>query len=93
MKTRHLHICKTQNNLFYKDFNDVYNKLSQQGGRAERNTDNSHLGRYTIGIGSDNKGKYISYYDKFDWAPEGVKELFSPYEIYNRIYEDEFNSI
>lgn len=79
--------------LFYKDFNDVWNRLSNQGGRAERNTDNSHLGTYTIGIGKDSKGRYISYYDKFDWAPDGVKELFHPYEIYNRIYEDEFNKI
>ena len=79
-------------NLYYKDFNDVWDRLSATGGRAERNTDNSHLGAYTIGIGEDNKGRYISYYDKFDWAPAGLPEIFHPYEIYNRIYEDEFNN-
>lgn len=78
--------------LYYKDFNDVWNRLSAAGGRAERNTDNSHLGAYTIGIGEDDKGRYISYYDKFDWAPPGLPEIFHPYEIYNRIYEDEFNN-
>ena len=82
--------------LFYNDFNDVYNTLQNKPyrpGREERVTDNSHLGRYTIGIGEDDNGRYISYYDLYDWAPKGMKEIFHPYEIYNRIYENDFNKI
>ena len=80
--------------LYYKNFNDLYNRLSNKTyrkGRQLRTTDNSHLGEYTIGIGEDNNGRYVSYYDKFDWAPNEKLEIFSPYEIYNRIYEKDFN--
>lgn len=80
--------------LYYKNFNDLYNRLSNKTyrkGRQLRTTDNSHLGSYTIGIGEDNNGRYVSYYDKFDWAPNEKLEIFSPYEIYNRIYEKDFN--
>lgn len=80
--------------LYYKNFNDLYNRLSNKTyrkGRQLRTTDNSHLGEYTIGIGEDNNGRYVSYYDKFDWAPNEKLEIFFPYEIYNRIYEKDFN--
>lgn len=78
--------------LYYKNFDDVFSRLKNN--RAERNTDNSQLGAYTIGTGVDDKGnRYISYYDKFDWAPTGVKDIFHPFEIYNRIYEKDFKSI
>ena len=80
--------------LYYKNFNDLYNRLSNKTyrkGRQLRITDNSHLGKYTIGIGKDNNGRYVSYYDKFDWAPNEKLEIFFPYEIYNRIYEKDFN--
>lgn len=79
--------------LYYKNFNDLYTRLSNQNGKQLRTTDNSHLGEYTVGIGQDKDGRYISYYDKFDWAPNESLEIFSPYEIYNRIYEKDFNRI
>ena len=77
--------------LYYKNFNDLYTRLSNQNGKQLRTTDNSHLGEYTIGIGQDKNGRYVSYYDKFDWAPKESLEIFSPYEIYNRIYEKDFD--
>lgn len=77
--------------LYYKNFNDLYTRLSNKNGKQLRTTDNSHLGNYTIGIGQDENGRYVSYYDKFDWAPKESLEIFSPYEIYNRIYEKDFN--
>lgn len=83
-------------NLYYKDFNDLYDKLSkkpQKTGRELRVTDNSQLGEYTIGIGQDAGGRYVSYYDKFDWAPKEELEIFFPYEIYNRIYEKDFDKM
>lgn len=54
------------------------------------------LGNYTFGRGEDDMGKYISYYDKWDFANPllnaGAEALGgSPTEIYDRIYYDENN--
>jgi len=55
------------------------------------------MGRYTVSKGQDEKGLYISYYDKWDLKPGGVfgdKEAHEmagvgkPFEIYGRIYYD-----
>lgn len=55
------------------------------------------MGRYTVSKGKDEKGSYISYYDKWDLCPGGVfgkKEasemvgVGKPFEIYGRIYYD-----
>ena len=80
--------------LYYKNFNDLYNRLSNKTyrkGKQLRITDNSHLGEYTIGIGKDHNGRYVSYYDKFDWPANKKLDIFFPYEIYNMIYEKDFN--
>ena len=59
---------------------------------------NNTLGHYTLSMGEDDKGKYISYYDKWDLQP--FKNKFAaklgqlgqkiigvkPREVYNRIY-------
>lgn len=51
---------------------------------------NVNLGHFTVCIGQDKRGCYISYYDKWDLAPiAGVNTDFgNPYEIYDRIYFD-----
>lgn len=52
------------------------------------------LGHYTVSKGKDNKGDYISYYDKFDASPgkgKSIHEMLGlgkPFEIYDRVYID-----
>lgn len=54
------------------------------------------LGNFTVDSGQDEKGHYISYYDKYDLSPELPylgevnvdKFIGQPFEIYNRIYYD-----
>lgn len=54
------------------------------------------LGRYTIGHNYDNKGEYVSYYDKWDLNPfSNAGEDLSlgigkPVNIYDRIYLDDY---
>ncbi len=53
-------------------------------------------GNYTINLGRDEHGKYISYYDKWDLNPFSLKnhvtgkeittDIGKPFEIYDRIY-------
>lgn len=43
------------------------------------------MGHYTVSEGEDEKGKYRSYYDKWDIAPI---DFGKPMEIYDRIYYD-----
>ena len=63
-------------------------KTTKQGSEHHSNA----IGRYTIGKGSDAKGEYISYYDKFDQGTGGgvnpgeALGLTKPFEIYDRIY-------
>ena len=57
------------------------------------------LGRYTIGHNYDNKGEYVSYYDKWDLNPfSNAGEDLSlgigkPVNIYDRIYLDDYYGI
>lgn len=48
------------------------------------------LGDFTLSKGEDKKGKYISYYDK--WDLKGAGPLGKPFEVYGRIYEDEVDN-
>lgn len=54
------------NDLFYKDFNDLYSRLN--GKTSYRNTDNSTFGEYTVSVGEDENGRYVSYWNKFDYV-------------------------
>lgn len=62
---------------------DTYNVSAyhQKGGSA--------LGHYTVSKGSDEKGNYISYYDKFNtnYGAQGIGAL-KPFEVYGRVYYD-----
>jgi len=58
------------------------------------NYGNSVMNTGTLGYDEDEKGKYISYYDKWDLAGKdevpGLKNVFGrPFNIYNRIYLDD----
>lgn len=49
------------------------------------------MGNYTLSKGEDEKGSYISYYDRWELGPtiEGQDGLIGqPFEIYDRIYYD-----
>ena len=74
-------------NYFYKDFDDAYNTLLLAN--ESRTTSNGTLGRYGVSAGIDDKGRYISFIDNFD-------HVFIPGKgipIYDRIYEDEIESL
>jgi len=59
------------------------------------------MGTFTVSKGEDDKGKYMSYYDKWDLNPLKLRNPFTgeqiptdigkPFEIYDRVYytEDE----
>lgn len=48
-----------------------------------------NLGRYKVDTGEDEKGKYISFYDVYDW--NGFQQE-NKIPFYDRIYEDEWNT-
>lgn len=58
------------------------------------------MGEYTISTGKDKRGKYISYYDKWDLNPLELsiagKELPTnfgkPFEIYDRVYVNNYGN-
>ncbi|KKN88749.1 hypothetical protein LCGC14_0246400 [marine sediment metagenome] len=57
------------------------------------------LGKHQLSTGTDEKGRYISVYDKWDIDPPFLKDkgidvdqLNYPFEIYDRFYESEFNN-
>ena len=67
---------------------------------TERGSGSNVLGKYTLNQGEDDKGKYVSYYDKWDLEPykgsnetlnnisNKVQELagIKPTELYGRVY-------
>lgn len=68
-------------------------KTTKQGSEHHSNA----IGRYILGKGKDEKGEYISYYDKFDQGtglginPGELVGLTKPFEIYDRIYLKDVN--
>ena len=60
------------------------------------NFQNDIMGHYKTSIGSDERGNYMSYYDKWDLNPKEVKnpitgkeiptDIGKPFEIYDRVY-------
>lgn len=53
-------------------------------------TETGVMGNFKIDKGKDSKGEYISYYDKWDLAPDGISVDYmgKPIEFYDRIYLD-----
>lgn len=68
-----------------------------------KNTNSSplriYLGHHTLGHNFDNRGEYVSYYDKWDLAPftgYGEDQSFGigkPVHIYDRIYLDNYYGV
>tara|TARA_R110000744_G_C19244385_1_gene549591 strand:- start:115 stop:906 length:792 start_codon:yes stop_codon:yes gene_type:complete len=48
------------------------------------------MGDYTLGVGEDEGGSYLSYYDKWDLAPQvaQISRAGQPFDIYGRMYYD-----
>lgn len=51
------------------------------------------MGDFTVGLGQDNKGPYISYYDRWDFTSDALSGKVSetvgrPFELYDRLYYD-----
>jgi hypothetical protein len=46
------------------------------------------MGDYTLGVGEDEGGSYLSYYDKWDLAPQvaQISRAGQPFDIYGRMY-------
>ena len=44
------------------------------------------LANFTIGVGQDDKGRYVSMYDKYDFNSNVANAFITPFEIYNRYY-------
>lgn len=47
-----------------------------------------YLGNFTLSRSQDEKGHYLSYYDKYDFDVPGSGLVGKPFEIYDRIYYD-----
>ena len=64
------------------DFPFLFSKKEKQKVGA---ADAPVMANYTLSKGEDEKGKYYSYYDKWDISP---MDFGKPFEIYDRIYYD-----
>lgn len=74
--------------LYYEDDNSYHiNEYDQKRKRSKMTSRARMLGQFTVGRGKDDKGEYMSYYDKYDF-PQTVQNQFQgkPYEIYGRVY-------
>jgi len=83
-----------------KDIKGYVEWLQKQGGRAvvetevrsgERGESSDVMFHYTMSLGEDEEGSYISYYDKWDLDVPFEDEggfFGQPFEIYDRIYYD-----
>jgi len=56
---------------------------------ANKNRYFDPIAKYTTRKGEDEKGKYLSYYDKYDFNNKLLNSLTEPYEMYDRIYYNE----
>jgi len=63
--------------------------LERQGNKSNFVDSNAEvMGNYSMGLGRDEKGHYVSYYDKWDLDVPNADKLGTPFEIYGRIYYD-----
>lgn len=74
------------------DFNllsdrDAARDLDNDPNRAYQ--ENLTLGIFLVSKGQDERGHYVSYYDRWDFTPTGnLQAIGQPFEIYDRIYYD-----
>ncbi len=80
-----------ENPYFIEDLiNHAYHKGQDfDKGEKEHLEDelNSVMGHYTMSTGKDEKGNYISFYDKWDLSPA---DFGKPFHIYDRIYTKDY---
>lgn len=68
--------------------------IKKYGGLDQKTAlSNVELANHTVGLGQDEKGSYVYYYDKWDFAGGLannilVKGVGKPFEIYDRLYYD-----
>ena len=87
-----------------EDLKKLNSKRTIDVGKKEYDIDEvdgmATMGRYKISTGKDKRGKYISYYDKWDLNPLDLsiagKELPTnfgkPFEIYDRVYVNNYGN-
>lgn len=79
--------------VFYRNFDEAHNNISRIG-NDRRQAGNATLGNYTVSAGKDDRGRYISFYDIYDYKLLPlIYPFLHPYHIYDRIYEDEVENI
>jgi len=68
-------------------------KIVSQGGKFPQviETGITSLANATIDLGKDDRGQYYSIYDIYDFDVPGQKFFGTPYEIYDRIYLNDYN--
>jgi hypothetical protein len=101
-KNENVEYFKIKNYNYQKRLLDVdVNTHIKTGQNVRRYDAEAIMGTFTVSKGEDDKGKYMSYYDKWDLNPLRLKNPFTgeqiptdigkPFEIYDRVYytEDE----
>lgn len=86
----HEKIPLTEVNKGLKQSTDTYRnskKLPSLPSGVFKNTD--ALGYYTVFQGEDDNGKYVGYYDKWDFANPMLNAITNPTEVYDRVYYKE----
>lgn len=69
-------------------FKTVTNSVPFRRGFTDRaDWKSDPLANYTVSVGEDDKGKYVSIYDRYDLSG-AASHLIKPFEIYDRIYID-----
>jgi len=77
-----------------RSFDDYYNYLSNSKRKVKMSGNSINLGHYNLSAGEDERGRYISAYDKYDWnLLEGAGFNGNSWETYDRIYDDEWDKI
>lgn len=82
------------NPVYYdgSSFGSYYNMKKATGNKINPQGSSINLGKYKTDVGEDDRGRYISVSDTFDYnSLKGLGFKGNPSEIYDRIYEDEWN--
>lgn len=66
-----------------------YKGMYNLGSPGKMNRGQFNFGRYTVDAGQDDRGRYISFNDTYDWNGIGGN---NPIPFYGRIYENEWNT-
>lgn len=83
------------------DYSRRYDKPLNIGESRVGTSLSQDLGKHTISRGYDDKGEYVSYYDKWDLSPLGgsagerddSKGIGTPVSFYDRIYLDDYYGV